>query len=185
MDPIAKISTLPAAHAGKVAAESARATALETEVVEMFDELRTPVLRYLLSLGLAVQDGEEIVQEVFLALFRHLRDGKSRENVRGWVFRVAHNLGLKRREAVRRTFEGSVPVADPAANPETQFADAQRQNHILAAVNALAEQDRQCLYLRAEGLRYREIAKVLDMSLGSVANSLARSLARIAKVAEK
>ena len=43
----------------------------------------------------------------------------------------------------------------------------------------LPEQDRRCLYLRAEGLRYREISTILDMSLGSVSLSLERSLARM------
>jgi RNA polymerase sigma-70 factor (ECF subfamily) len=49
----------------------------------------------------------------------------------------------------------------------------------------LPEQDRRCLSLRAEGLRYREIAEVLDMSLGAVSIALTRSLARIARSAER
>jgi RNA polymerase sigma-70 factor (ECF subfamily) len=52
-------------------------------------------------------------------------------------------------------------------------------------VQALPEQDRRCLFLRAEGLRYREIAAILDMSLGAVSLSLGRSLARIARAAER
>jgi RNA polymerase sigma-70 factor (ECF subfamily) len=35
------------------------------------------------------------------------------------------------------------------------------------------------LHLRAEGLRYREIAEILEMSLGAVSISLSRSLARL------
>ena len=50
---------------------------------------------------------------------------------------------------------------------------------LLAVVQALPEQDRRCLYLRAEGLRYRDITEVLGMSLGAVAQSLARSLERL------
>jgi RNA polymerase sigma-70 factor (ECF subfamily) len=49
----------------------------------------------------------------------------------------------------------------------------------MAVLHALPEQDQACLYLRAEGLRYREIADVLDISLGSVSISLTRSLARL------
>src|SRR5271156_2828497 len=75
---------------------------LEAEVVELFDLLRNPVLRYLMGIGLPVEDAEEIVQEGFLALFQHLRAGKPRSNLRGWVFRVAHNLGLKRRGTAAR-----------------------------------------------------------------------------------
>jgi RNA polymerase sigma-70 factor (ECF subfamily) len=55
----------------------------------------------------------------------------------------------------------------------------------MAVLNALPEQDRRCLCLRTEGLRYREIASVLDMSLGAVSLSLERSLGRIARVAER
>jgi RNA polymerase sigma-70 factor (ECF subfamily) len=50
---------------------------------------------------------------------------------------------------------------------------------LLAVVATLPEADRSCLSLRAEGLRYREIAAVLGISLGSVSISLKRSLARL------
>jgi RNA polymerase sigma-70 factor (ECF subfamily) len=76
-------------------------------------------------------------------------------------------------------------VIDPAPNPEVQFATSQTQLRLLAVLEALPEQDRRCLALRAEGLRYREIAAVLDISLGGVSMALARSLARIARVAER
>ena len=56
-------------------------------------------MRYALSFGLPPHDAEEVIQEVFLSLFRHLRMGRSRRNLRGWLFRVAHNLALKRRMA--------------------------------------------------------------------------------------
>ena len=55
----------------------------------------------------------------------------------------------------------------------------------MSVVQALPEQSRWCLYLRAEGLRYREIAEVLGMSLGAVSLSLERSLALIARAAQR
>lgn len=160
-------------------------SALEEEVTQMFDEYRAPLLRYLHSFGLSTHDGEEVVQEVFLALYQHLRRGKPRTNLAGWIFRVAHNLGLKRCEALRRTSGGeAVDRVDPAPNPEQQALDRQRQRRLLAVVRALPEQDRRCLYLRAEGLRYREIMDVLGISLGGVAQSLERSLSRLSRVDE-
>ena len=151
------------------------------ETVELFERHRGALLRYLLTFGLTVPDGEEIVQEVFLALFRHLRRGKSRANLDGWVFRVAHNLALKKRTRLRhQSAEEMVERADSAFDPEEQAAASQRQNRLLAVMRALPENDRLCLALRAEGLRYREIARVLGISLGAVANSLERSLARLA-----
>jgi RNA polymerase sigma-70 factor, ECF subfamily len=71
---------------------------------------------------------------------------------------------------------------DPSLNPEQRLAEEQRQVILRSVMRALPERDRQCLYLRAEGLRYREIADVLGISLGSVAKSVTRSLARLANV---
>jgi RNA polymerase sigma-70 factor, ECF subfamily len=161
----------------------------EQEVILLFDELRSRLLRYLLAFGLPSPDGEEVIQDVFLALFQHLRSGRSRENLRGWIFRVAHNLGLKRRMAKSReasSAAGNLEFlaanrVDPAENPEEQFLTSQRRERLQAVLRALPEQDQWCLSLRAEGLRYREIASVLDMSLGSVAASLGRSLARLSR----
>ncbi len=52
-------------------------------------------------------------------------------------------------------------------------------------MRALPEQDRACLALRAEGIRYREIAEILGVSLGTVALSLERSLAKLSRVQER
>src|SRR5262249_24341066 len=135
---------------------------LAEEVISLFDQTRAPLLRYLLGFGLPVADGEEILQEVFLALIQHLERGKPRHNLRSWLFRVAHNLALKKRQKSRRDFQTlsdcEIPpenlVVDPAPNPETQLAMHRRNEQVQAVFNALPEQDRRCLTLRAEGLRY-------------------------------
>lgn len=168
-------------------AESRVSSSPEIEVVQLFEELRDRLLRYLLVLGLSAHDGEEIIQESFLLLFQHLQRGKSRENLRGWVFRVARNLALKQRAAnqlrLRRVveFDETLPEqhVDRNPNPEEHLRCRQRQTRLLAVMRALPEQDQSCLCLRAEGLRYREIAEALGISLGSVAASLARSLAKL------
>ena len=68
---------------------------------------------------------------------------------------------------------------DPSPSPEEQVLLIQRQRRLLAVLHALPEEDQCCLRLRAEGLRYREIAAVLGISLGAVSISLAGSLARL------
>jgi RNA polymerase sigma-70 factor, ECF subfamily len=168
-----------------VAASEFSPTPLELEVTELFDQLRAPLLRYLSSFGLAAHDAEEIVQEVFLALFLHLRNDKPRSNLQAWIFRVAHNLGLKRFQAIRKAPAAGIEeltLRDTALNPEEQASNSQRNSKLMAVVRALPEQDRRCLYLRAEGLRYREIRDVLGVSLGAVAQSLERSLGKLGRV---
>ena len=174
--------------------DEAVAPPLEAEVIAFFDDHRDRLLRYLISFGLSVPDGEEVVQEVFLALFRHLRDGKPRNNLRAWIFQVAHNLALRQREATQRNYQNLVPfeavngaalLTDHAPTPEDQLAGKQRYARLSAVLQALPEQDRRCLFLRTEGLTYREIAHVLGVSLGAVPLSLARSLARLNRADER
>lgn len=170
---------------GEKARESSMPTPLEREVVRLFNEFRNPLLRYLLSFGLTTHDGEEVVQEVFLALFLHLRRGKSRANLRGWIFRVGHNLALKQRMRQNRNVtqfaeaRSADQYLDSGPDPEEQLTNSQRQLRLQSVVRCLPELDRCCLYLRAEGLRYREIAEALGMSLGGISLSLGRSLARL------
>lgn len=158
---------------------------IELDVIGLFNQFRSSLLRYVLAFGLSVHDGEEVAQEVFLALFQHLSMGKSRQNLRGWIFSVAHNLALKRRHANRRREDPNASAGtaredelDPSPNPEEQVLSKERQTRLAAFLHALPEPDRCCLTLRAEGLRYREIAHVLGISLGAVSASLARSLMR-------
>jgi RNA polymerase sigma-70 factor (ECF subfamily) len=156
--------------------------------MKLFDKFRSPLLRYVLSFDIPVHDGEEAVQEVFLSLFRHLQSQKSRKNLRGWIFRVAHNVALKQRWANQKSRERMASewvIAemqfDPSPNPEEELSAAQRRRRLLAVIDALPDDDQACLRLRAEGLRYREIAGVLGISLGSVSISLTRSLARLSR----
>ena len=175
-------AALPIPQVASPAEPGDRRERLEVEVVALFDRFREPLLRYLSTFGLPLPDGEEVIQEVFLSLFQHLHADKSR---------VAHNLALKRRYRNRRDSavwgeSGAEDVViDPDPSPEDQVVNSQTQRRLLAVVQALPQQDRKCLSLRAEGLRYREIAEILDLSLGAVSLSLARSLARIARSAEQ
>lgn len=150
-----------------------------------------PLLRYVCAVGIPVGEGEDLIQEVFLALFRHLRRNGSRSNLQGWLFRVAHNLALKRRVRLRREHarrrsdvRPAMALIDPGDDPEARLLDHHRRKRLRSVFDALPERDQQCLHLRGSGLRYREIARVLDVSLGTVAKTLTRAVARLQRADE-
>ena len=68
---------------------------LQDEVAQLFEEARDDVYRYLLTLGLYPPEAQEAAQEVFLRLYATLKKGELIRNRRAWIFRVAHNFGLK------------------------------------------------------------------------------------------
>ena len=118
------------------------------------------------------EGAEDVVQDVFVALFRHLVLDRPRHNLTGWLFRVTRNLSLKQR---RRTGAPATDLVtdlllerlvDPADTPEERVAFDQRSRRLRSVVRALTPRDRHCVYLRSEGLSYRDIAGALGMSLG-------------------
>src|SRR5208283_5708303 len=88
------------------------ATTLQNRVTELFEETREDVYRYLLTLGLRPSRAQETVQEVFLRLYTSLKKGEDIQNPRGWIFRVAHNYGLKvrARQASEDPFEAGMEL---------------------------------------------------------------------------
>lgn len=169
------------------AAKAEKNHPLQADVIRLFGELRVPLLRYLHLLGLHGSEGEDVVQETFLALYRHLLEDRPRNSLQGWIFKVARNIALKRlQQAALSAGPAELPpIADPAPDPEQRAARAEQGRVIQNVIAALPDFDRQCLCLRAEGLRYRDIAAALDVALGSVALALSRALAKLARVAQK
>lgn len=161
---------------------------LEQRVVEMYDSLRLPVVRYLICLGLRQEDADEIVQETFLRVYKHLRGNGADPNMRGWVFRVAHNLAINHCKKQRGyapvadmdACEEAFCLADPSPSAEEVVLRKERMRRVVTAMQSLSSQEMQCVHLRAEGFRYREIAKIMGIGLSTVSDSLQRALGKLA-----
>src|SRR5579862_4627617 len=82
----------------------ARFGADSCEATTLYRELRTPLLRYLACLGMSADEAQDVVQDVFVSLQRHLASGGSQENIRSWLFRVAHNRARNRQSSYDRRF---------------------------------------------------------------------------------
>src|ERR1700692_2079155 len=134
------------------------AMTLQDQVAQLFEEARDDVYRYLLSLGLYPPQAQEGTQEVFLRLYTTLKKGEEIQNPRAWIFRVAHNLGLKirARQHSEQPFDPELGAAyassqaRTAATPETELLERERMTRFHSAVQGLSEQQRRCLFLRME-----------------------------------
>jgi|SRR5437867_26441 len=74
-----------------------RTVTLEEKVSQLFELLRDPVYLYLTAVLGSPAEAEDITQETFLRLYRALHRGQVINNVRFWLFRVAHNLAFDQR----------------------------------------------------------------------------------------
>jgi RNA polymerase sigma-70 factor (ECF subfamily) len=158
---------------------------LQDQVAKLFEQARDDVYRYLLSLGLHPPQAQEAAQEVFLRFYVTLKKGEDVQNPRAWIFRVAHNLGLKIRakQANQAPYDPELELrlASAEVNPEQSVLDRERTIRFHRAIQGLSEQQRRCLFLRLEGLRYPEIASTLGISASAVGEFLRRAIARLKK----
>jgi RNA polymerase sigma-70 factor (ECF subfamily) len=159
--------------------------ALQDQVAQLFLDVREDVYRYLLSLGLYPPQAQEGAQEVFLRLYATLKKGEKIQNPRAWIFRVAHNLGLniRARQNFQAPFDADLEsqLAGPAMNPEQSLLQREQSLRFHRAIEGLSNQQRQCLFLRLEGLRYPEIGTALGISPSAVGEFLRRAIARLKK----
>ena len=169
--------------------EEGAAPALQAQVAQLFEESRDDVYRYLMTLGLTPPRAQDATQEVFLRLYAALKRGEEIDNTRAWVFRVAHNWGLKvrARHAAENPFDPELEarLAAPAHDAEHDLLERERMTRFHRAVEGLSEQQKRCLLLRMEGMRYPEIAAAMGISASSVGEFLRRAMARLKKVRDE
>ena len=75
-----------------------------TEATKLFEELRKPLLRYLVCLGFRRTKHKTLSQDCFSDFASPLESGNAQENIRSWLFRVAHNQARNRQTSYQRRF---------------------------------------------------------------------------------
>lgn len=159
-------------------------TRYQEQVTRAYEDARDDVYRYLIILGLSPPQAQEATQEVFLRLYVALEKGSEVQNVRAWIFRVAHNLGVDlRTKKQHQNLEPELEAVlrDGSRSVEMDLIEKERMAQLGEAWKTLSPQQRHCLHLRAEGLRYREIAETLGISISTVREFLSRAILRLRK----
>jgi RNA polymerase sigma-70 factor (ECF subfamily) len=190
-----------------------RRQAAHRTVSALFDEVRDPLVRYLVHVGVPKDNVEEAVQAAFLKLFEHLLDGGLSTNLRGWVFRVARNAALNEIRRGRRfvstdvcsevdqsrgvlnlhseggsderhdpPFETALGTSSPADHrrrPDQLVLERERNQRLKEALSRLSPVQRECLHLRAAGMKYREIGELVGLPTSTVADYLNRALEQL------
>jgi len=173
------------------AATEKESVTLEEKVTGLFEALRRSIFLYLTAVFGRSQaaEAEDITQEAFLLLYRLLREGQHIDNARAWLFKVAHNLAVNRLKAQQfvaplddLTWEEICRrLPDPGLNPEQRALKLEDFARLHEAMKRLSSQERQCLHLRAEGFRYREIAEILEIATPTVGEFLRRGIKKLSE----
>ncbi len=135
--------------------------------------LRGPLHRYLARMAGSVIDGEDILQDALIAAATALQAGAQVDNLRAWLFRIAHNTALnhfraaKREAAMKEHLIHLPPMPQPA--PWSALPEA------LTPYLALSPTQRSMVILRdVLGYSAAEVAALTDTSISAVKSALRR-----------
>lgn len=129
---------------------------------------------------------QDLMQEIWLAVWQALPRFRAECSERTFVFRIAHNRAVshvdyaQRRRAEPLDEDAPLPASDP--DPEHVFSARQRQDRLQAAVRSLPIGLRQVVVLTLEGLSHAEVAEITGISANNVAVRLSRARAALSRL---
>lgn len=153
----------------------------DSEFKRIFLEHYGRVVNVLLRLLGDRMRAEEVANDAFWRLYQHASMAKDTENVGGWLYRTATNLGIDalRASARRRRYEqkSSREMANPAlhAGPLDAVLAEEKRSRVRAVLASIRPAQAQLLILRASGLSYKDLAEVLDIKPSGIGTMLNRA----------
>ncbi len=124
----------------------------------------------------------DIVQDAFLRLWENCAKVLP-DKASAWLFRVAENIFFKQKEKekVVRKYEWRMAGPEPAyASPEDELREKEFQEQLETAIAGLPDGAREVFLMnRIDGLKYREIAELLNISQKAVEKRMHRALVEL------
>jgi RNA polymerase sigma-70 factor (ECF subfamily) len=159
----------------------------------MFYEIIYPVVyrfvRCFLSGRSAREDCKEVVSEVFYVIWKQRKILLSLNNIKAWLFIVCRNEVfhfLKQKEKYSFISIDDMPVELQIDATDTGFVDEEMLLIYRNAVNGLPERCKLIfLMAKEEHLKYREIAEILSITEGTVAQQMNNAIRKITDIVKR
>ncbi len=158
-----------------------------SDMVSLLEPLIPALRRYARSFVKDKSSADDLVQDTLERAVSRWHQRRADGDGRTWVFSILHNLAISGlRQAARR---GEHLPLDDARESDVAVPFAQedrlRQRDILTALSQLPEDQRSVLLLvSVEDMAYAEVARILDVPIGTVMSRLARARSRLRQIME-
>ncbi len=157
------------------------ATGNEAAFAELYDLYAPSVYNYLLRLVNEPAVAEEILQEVFLAMWQGAHRFREEAKVKTWLLRIAHHQAVSWLRRARAAAWTNEELEDHEHDPiEEHLARSWQIDQVRAALACLTPNHRAVIELTfVQGLSYAEIAEVLNCPIGTVKSRMSYALRRL------
>jgi len=162
---------------------------IDSAYQELIDRYEQPIFSMVYRLVGNQTDACDVVQEVFLKVFRSVHSFREQSSLRTWIYRIAVNEAHNHRrwfvrhcrrevpiEKDRPDYDYSIELAqDPGRSPYDQALDSETRAIVERALTKINPLFRTAVVLRdIQNMSYEEIADILQISLGTVKSRILR-----------
>ncbi|MDD2916783.1 MAG: sigma-70 family RNA polymerase sigma factor [Candidatus Gracilibacteria bacterium] len=164
---------------------------------EIIDVYEGKLIRYIMGIsGYSYEDAENILQEVFLKVYRHINEYDGQWSFSSWIYRIAHNTTVDEFRKNRKD-GGNTSIDDEAYSaiiqsitdgnsPEKDLLKKDIKDCVQRAISHLSGEYREAIMLRCiEGYSYEEISDILRMPTGTVSTLVNRARKQLRTLLEK
>jgi RNA polymerase sigma-70 factor (ECF subfamily) len=147
---------------------------------EIFDKYHKRVYRIAYGVVRHREEALDVVQEVFIKLFRSIKNFKGRSHFYTYLYRMVMNTAIDHKRKAGKQFvssldeEGSFEPSDEAEKgPEKILLQKELEERVKRAMDKLPDEQKAALIFRdVEGLSYQEMAEAMGCSIGTVMSRL-------------
>jgi len=161
----------------------------------LIDRYEPKLMRYITRISsLTREDAEDLLQEIFVKIYRNLNSFDTDLKFSSWAYRIAHNQVISQWRKTRLSsqvlkFEGDEDYLKMLSSDEDLGLAVEKRftaTEVRKILDLMDEKYREVLVLKfLEGKDYKEISDILQKPLGTVATLINRAKKQFSKVAEK
>ena len=166
-------------------ASAHRVATADGAVVAAWTDHHEEIFAFLVRTTRDTEVAEDLLQEAFLRLTREAREGRTPDNVRAWLYRVAANLATSRGRRVSAAFRGIARLGKPPGMmpnenaPEAGYLQREGRAALMGVLADLDPGARAALLLASEGFSGAEIAAAIGRSEAATRTLLCRTRLRV------
>ena len=163
----------------------------EAALQELLIMVQPQLYRFSMKMCRHTQDAEDVLQDSMLSLARSFRDFRGSSTLSTWLFTIARNFCIKKRRKSKFAPKGEesleqLPTAEQhqiratTPDPHQQAESAEIWQQVQAGIKRIEPAYREILVLRdIEGLRAKEVAEVVGISVSAVKSRLHRARSQL------
>lgn len=139
------------------------------------------------SLTMNQDDANDLVQDTFLKALKNKDKFDPSTNIKAWLYTIMKNTFInqyRRNMKMQRVFEANEKTSTVIRVPDMNYQSAESQltrSEIMTAIEGLEDEFRIPFMMHFEGYKYKEIAKKLDLSIGTVKSRIFFSRQKLMK----